>query len=301
MDAALTPREIQARIRAGQSVDELVAISGMPIQRIEAFAGPVLAERAWMAVQASHGQVRREGYSTHQSLLELIGDRLASRGRSSADVVWDAWRGNDRLWTLRASYQASETPYEAVFRYDPVGRFSVAINDEARWLIGEAVSVADLQPVRHNRDSDTPVDIEPTIDLSQTRRVRPGEHPADLFEFEPRSFAPVSLTEVDGIYDLLPNQEHGAQTTDGIDELYGLMAGLTEDSVRIYDGLVPSNATPAQTRRTTSRPAKASPTNVDQPNQDEGKEPTVRVPRSKKRVKVPTWDEIMFGSPQVDR
>ncbi|MCL2465069.1 MAG: septation protein SepH, partial [Micrococcales bacterium] len=75
MDAALTPREIQARIRAGASVDELAAESGMTLAQIEPFAGPVLAERAWFASQASIGLVRRDGVNTHQTLIEIMSDR----------------------------------------------------------------------------------------------------------------------------------------------------------------------------------------------------------------------------------
>jgi hypothetical protein len=43
MDNALTPREIQARIRSGASVSDVVSESGLDASRVEAFAGPVLA------------------------------------------------------------------------------------------------------------------------------------------------------------------------------------------------------------------------------------------------------------------
>jgi len=295
MDAALTPREIQARIRAGASVDELAADTGMTVAQIDPFAGPVLAERAWFASQASNGLVRRDGMNTHQTLLELMGDRLANRGLSTADVSWDAWRGHDRLWTLRASFRSGSALHEAVFRYDPTGRFSTAVNDEARWLVGEASSSHGPQP-RRVPDAD----IEPTLDLASTRPVE--KLPATAVDFEPGDFADAKLTQVNGVYEI-------EASDNGMDVLYDMLASINEESVRIYDGLTSpdGNQTSRLSRRTSTRskaPVKPSTAQDTEPQlpamSDEAKEPTVRIPKSKKRATVPTWDEIMFGSPTVN-
>ena len=49
----LRPRDIQARIRAGASVEQLAESSGMDITKVERFAHPVLLERARAAELAS--------------------------------------------------------------------------------------------------------------------------------------------------------------------------------------------------------------------------------------------------------
>ena len=49
----LSPREIQSRIRAGASVEQLAAAAGVDVSRIERFAHPVLLERARAAELAS--------------------------------------------------------------------------------------------------------------------------------------------------------------------------------------------------------------------------------------------------------
>src|SRR5690606_23033022 len=41
----LSPREIQAHIRAGMSATDVASITGAPLEYIEKFEGPVLAER----------------------------------------------------------------------------------------------------------------------------------------------------------------------------------------------------------------------------------------------------------------
>jgi len=57
LESQLRPREIQARIRAGASVDQVAAAAGGPSQKIERFAYPVLLERsrtAELALPISH-------------------------------------------------------------------------------------------------------------------------------------------------------------------------------------------------------------------------------------------------------
>jgi len=300
MADALSPREIQSRIRAGASVQDVADSFGVPASTVERFAGPVLAERAYIANQATRGQVHRAGSSTHQTLAEVVGDRLASRGLTSADVTWDAWRGNDRLWTLRASYRSGSALHEGVFRYDGAGRFSTAVNDEARWLVGEPSSAHGPQRGRRPSSRSTDVDSEPTIDLESAKQFAAS---GSTLDFEPDDYSPGRLAEVDGVYDLVTEPEVG------MDVLYDMLAGFNEDSVRIYEGLTGTTGKlpvaspkaeeePKKTTHTKTAPAEP-PTEAATKPHDEAKEPTQRIPKSKKRATVPTWDEIMFGSPQA--
>src|SRR5688572_30244165 len=61
----LPPRVIQARIRAGETPEQVAAASGTRVERIMRFAHPVLQERARVAEQARDARVRlREGAPT---------------------------------------------------------------------------------------------------------------------------------------------------------------------------------------------------------------------------------------------
>ncbi len=96
MDSALNPREIQSRIRAGESVDQVARAAGLPVEQVEAFATPVLAERRHQAASALASPVRRRGETgSHRALEVVVGDRLLSRGIDPDDVVWDAWRARE--------------------------------------------------------------------------------------------------------------------------------------------------------------------------------------------------------------
>ena len=73
LESQLRPREIQARIRAGASVEQVAAIAGVPEQKIERFAYPVLLERSRTAEVAQRAHpVRAEGPDSR-----MLGDVVA--------------------------------------------------------------------------------------------------------------------------------------------------------------------------------------------------------------------------------
>ena len=150
MDTPLSPRDIQTRIRAGESLEDLVAGSGTTAERIERFAAPVLAEREHLALTALGSSVRRRGEASgHRPLRSVVSERLQAQGVDGDDVRWDAWKVADSSWQLSADYELQGEPRHAEFRFDAQGRFSVAEDDEARWLAGEAPS-----PVAASDDRD---------------------------------------------------------------------------------------------------------------------------------------------------
>src|SRR5881227_4071205 len=61
VESPLRPKEIQDRIRAGETAEEIADAAGVPIERVRWFEGPVLAERAYRAQEAQAAMVRRPG------------------------------------------------------------------------------------------------------------------------------------------------------------------------------------------------------------------------------------------------
>ena len=59
VESQLRPREIQARIRAGASVEQVATAAGVPEQKIERFAYPVLTERFRTADNAQRAHPMR--------------------------------------------------------------------------------------------------------------------------------------------------------------------------------------------------------------------------------------------------
>src|SRR6478752_346063 len=158
MESALTPREIQTRIRTGESLEDVAKVAGIPQDRVERFAAPVIAEREYVAGQAMASSVRRRGETSgHRNLRLTITERLLGRGVDVETLVWDSYRMEDTRWGVTASYRSGEAERQALFLYDTRGRFSVAGNDDARWVLGEQAP---------HRDPESSPETEPTVDLS---------------------------------------------------------------------------------------------------------------------------------------
>ena len=89
VESPLRPKEIQARIRAGETVEEIADAAGIAVERVRWFEGPVLAERAYMADQAQLASVRRQGDATPGPRLgEIVTERLkVVRRRSGRRAV----------------------------------------------------------------------------------------------------------------------------------------------------------------------------------------------------------------------
>jgi hypothetical protein len=170
MENALGPRDIQSKIRSGLSLEEVGRIAGMPLDRVERWAAPVLAEREHIALLAMSSSVRKRGETAgHRLLRAAVTERLQKRGVDIDTVDWDSYRQDDGRWSVSAGYRSGESTRSAVFVFDLQGRFSVAGNDEARWVLQEQSSSKGPQPGRRRPaagDGESEPDTEPTLDLS---------------------------------------------------------------------------------------------------------------------------------------
>jgi Protein of unknown function (DUF3071) len=133
----LRPKEIQARIRAGASVEQIAAASGVDIERIERFAHPVLLERSRAAelATASH-PVLADGPSV-LTLLETVTTALVARGLDPDASNWDAWRNEDGRWTVQVAWKAglSDNIAHFCFTLGAHGGTATAFDDAAAELI----------------------------------------------------------------------------------------------------------------------------------------------------------------------
>jgi len=146
VESHLRPRDIQARIRAGASAEEVAQLAGIPVDRVRRFEGPVLAERAFMAERARKTPVRRPGENAGPQLGEAVQERLLLRGAEKDTVQWDSWRRDDGTWEVLLVYRVAGEPHSASWTYDPPRRLVQAVDEEARSLIGESDDLAAPEP-----------------------------------------------------------------------------------------------------------------------------------------------------------
>src|ERR1700712_5765570 len=114
----LPPRVIQARIRAGETPEQVAHASGTRVERIMRFAHPVLQERARVAEQARDARVRLSEGTPSVPLEQFMSERLRLLGADLDAVRWDAHRTEDGTWQVRAAWRAGHKSGTTRWRYD---------------------------------------------------------------------------------------------------------------------------------------------------------------------------------------
>lgn len=154
----LTPKEIQSRIRAGASVEQVAGAAGEDAARVERFAHPVLLERSRAAELATAAHPVLADGPAVLTLLETVTTALVARGLDPDATSWDAWRNEDGRWTVQLTWKAGRSENTAHFRFTPGahGGTATAFDDAAAELIDPHYDRPALRSV-------APV---PTLDLS---------------------------------------------------------------------------------------------------------------------------------------
>lgn len=271
MSSSIRPREIQTRIRAGETAEAVATAAGTTVDAIMPYVAPVLAEREHVAARALKASLRRapgeSAASPTPTQARVLGDAVAAHLRGigadpAADVVWDAYRRETGRWVLTGTYLSAGRNGTARFTYDAPGNYALSDNDDARWLVGdvlpEPVTPArdDLQQVRERRLAAVPAEELPLG----------GEAPAATPDEELPLGAPMGTSLESG---------YEAAAYD-VDQAFDLPAPEVQDE--------PIRATADEAAAEASRAAEAERAKHRRP-----------VQKKRGRASVPSWDEIMFG------
>ncbi|MFI8993912.1 septation protein SepH [Streptomyces sp. NPDC053542] len=303
VESHLRPRDIQARIRAGASAEEVAQLAGISVDRVRRFEGPVLAERAFMAERARKTPVRRPGENSGPQLGEAVAERLLLRGADKDSVQWDSWRRDDGTWEVLLVYRVAAEPHSASWTYDPPRRLVQAVDDEARALIGETDDTPEpsfpFVPRIARLPRDRPLDR--SLDRPQPAE-RPSERPAPPAAEEdvPAASAAVEETEErdprDSLTSLLeavpsfrgdlivpepktpPDDEPATEAE--VEEEPAAPAASAGAGSAYADVLMPRAVAGHRDRLTGTTDRQAEADGV----------------RPGRRAAVPSWDEIVFGT-----
>ena len=150
MESMLRPRDIQARIRAGETPESVAAAAHTTVEKVMPYAAPVLAEREHVAERAQRSSIRRPaGEPPHgaRTLGEAITGHLHERNIDPDVIAWDAWRREDGRWALTGRFSIQGRNGLAELTFDQPGNFVVLDNDDARWVVGDVPDpVAEQEP-----------------------------------------------------------------------------------------------------------------------------------------------------------
>ncbi len=328
-DGRLRPRDIQARIRAGESAEGVAEDSGLPIEYVRRYEGPVLAEREFVVRQAR--AVRLRGVSRDKggapSLDDLVTERLSAREVQLSTLEWDAWRTEDGTWTVALTFTAGTRERRARWAYDAQLRHVSAQDDEARWLTDDEASSSSpgaathrrLVPIRSADPSlagedlslEQVYDVEAdgsvqavtswpsasTVDLLDTLRERRGRRQRPVIDHD----YPASDDDRDEMFDDMPGATSAsARPTARPSERPAMPPAahppvsrpeLAEDAEVLDLPDTPPSGVPASTGTGAATTTPAAVTT----GQPAGTSATPSPSRRTKRASVPSWDDIVFG------
>lgn len=172
LESQLRPREIQARIRAGASVEQVAAAAGVPLQKIERFAYPVLLERSRTAEMAQGAHPLRADGPDVRTLGETVAHTFGLRGQEYLEAEWDSWRGEDGRWIIALSWRAGRSDNSAHWTFQPGahGGTVTALDEHASDLV-EGLPMRPLRTVgpvielggRPEEEPEAPEPVEPAV------------------------------------------------------------------------------------------------------------------------------------------
>src|ERR1700742_2259615 len=150
LESQMRPREIQTRIRAGESIDQIAAASGLPANKVERFAYPVLLERSRTAELAQRAHPVREDGPDVQTLAEVAAHAFGLRGQDYATATWDSWRGEDGKWVVQLLWNTGRSDNRAHWAFHPGahGGTVIPLDEHAHDLMDPNAANRPLRTVR---------------------------------------------------------------------------------------------------------------------------------------------------------
>jgi hypothetical protein len=260
VESPLRPKEIQDRIRAGETAEEIADAAGLPIERVRRFEGPVLAERAYRAQEAQSANLRQPGDSPGpgRRLGDVVTERLRGFGSDPEEAEWDSRKRPDGDWLVQLTFAADGRPYLAEWLFDPRRRHVSPADDTATRLCLPDADLSDGPGRQRGRAAATVTPIASRLGGPSAAPDRDGRRQADRSPAAPQARPAVAEARV-------PSAEARPAASDA----QSGVAGTGQD---------PAQAAPAAQSQTRQRPARKA------------------AGGRSRRSSVPSWDEIMFGT-----
>jgi len=152
----VSPREVQAHIRAGMSAAETAELLGVDIEHVTKFEGPVLAEREHVVGQALAVPVLI-GSEVEPDAQPTFG--TAIRGKladlSATAERWASWK-EDSGWIVKLEFTADEVSHDARWSFDPRHSALSPLNSDATQLSRQGSLPEGLIPRLRAVDADRP-------------------------------------------------------------------------------------------------------------------------------------------------
>lgn len=132
----VSPKDIQAHLRAGLSNEEISALTGASLDLIQRFETPVLAEREFIISSAlavpTQDTVSTDTGNLSSAFGSVITQRLHSLGASSER--WATWKEESGNWIIKLEFTANGIDHDARWSFESRKRTLSPVNSDASTL-----------------------------------------------------------------------------------------------------------------------------------------------------------------------
>ena len=185
----MSVKEIQRRLRSGESMDAIARDGRISVEKVERFAGPILQERVYILDQAFAVVLRKESARDQETFQDVVISRLAPMGVDSDSLSWNTWRIDDGTWTIDLSYPNRDGHGSATWNFDLNRRSITATNENARWMLGQEPAprpqtpgLVHSEPTHPSRIVDSIPDPEPVRETPRLVAIRETPREEDRAE-----------------------------------------------------------------------------------------------------------------------
>jgi len=133
----MSVKEIQRRLRAGDSFEQIARDGQITVEKVERFSGPIMQEREYILDRARELVMRKDVHRIEMTFRDVVLAKLAPRGVDTDEVSWNTWRLADGTWHIELHYPNRDGNGVATWNFDLSRRALGATDDNGAWLIDE--------------------------------------------------------------------------------------------------------------------------------------------------------------------
>jgi hypothetical protein len=133
----MSVKEIQRRLRAGESFDQVAREGRITVEKVERFSGPIMQEREYILDRARELVMRKDIHRVEMTFADVVIAKLAPRGVDTDEISWNTWRLLDGTWHIELSYPNRDGNGVATWNFDLSRRALDASDANGAWLIDE--------------------------------------------------------------------------------------------------------------------------------------------------------------------
>jgi len=284
----LSPKEIQAHIRGGMTARDVAQITGAPLEYIERFEGPVIAEREFVVESALSIPVHTAGadpLAAPTTFGEAIIERL--RILDAIGEQWSAWKETTG-WVVKLGYLIGAVEHDARWHFDPKRQTLSPIN-------AEAVGLSRQEPAHEPE----PPRLRAVMPMREDDALNAS---GDRFDSDAFAVDPSSILDSGPVLAPLGSRPKERRPTAAHDQTADLLEALRrrrgERDAPAFDE--------EQPRPTASMRVVELDIELESAAEDEEPQPapaprqTGGFGKRKGRPQLPSWDEIVFGARPED-